>query len=211
MTYFRTILQSIGPGILDDVTAHAYGLRGPKPGSPPSFSQCHIKDFLNATTFQTTVVEATAKWLKVIETVSPNLRLVISETATAADGGCVGLSNRFIAGFYFIQILGKLGDMGVHQIYRQNLIGFGGIEFGSHYTLLNPPGWYSSNVSGGIRPNPDYFTAALYTLLVGPERLKVVSSNKLIHAACAVGGGIVVTFFKSYHGFDQFHIRYRPD
>ena len=194
MTYFRTILQSIGPGVLDDVTAHAYGLRGPKPGSPPSFSQCHIEDFLNATTFQTTVVEATAKWLKVIETVSPNLRLVISETATAADGGCVGLSNRFIAGFYFIQILGKLGDMGVHQIYRQNLIGFGGIEFGSHYTLLNPPGWYSSNVSGGIRPNPDYFTAALYTLLVGPERLKVVSSNKLIHAACAVGGGIVVTF-----------------
>ena len=150
--------------------------------------------FLNATTFQTTVVEATAEWLKVIETVSPNLRLVISETATAADGGCVGLNNRFIAGFYFIQILGKLGDMGVHQIYRQNLIGFGGIEFGSHYTLLNPPGWYSSNVSGGIRPNPDYFTAALYTLLVGPERLKVVSSNKLIHAACAVGGGIVVTF-----------------
>ena len=31
-------------------------------------------------------------------------------------------------------------------------------------------------------------------MLVGPERLKVVSSNKLIHAACAVGGGIVVTF-----------------
>ena len=195
MTYFETILKSIGPNILSDVTAHTYGLRGPKPGAPPSFSQCHIDDFLNVTTFQSNVVDAVAAWRKGIQNISPNLKLVISETATAADGGCEGLSNRFIAGFYFLQILGELGDIGVWQVYRQNIIGFGGINFGSHYTLLNPPGWYNTKVSGEITPNPDYFTSVLYRKLVGSTRLKVVSdNNKLIHAACAVDGGVVVTF-----------------
>jgi heparanase len=194
ITYFHTILETIGPNTIDEITAHTYGLRGPKKGMPPSFSQCHIDDFLNVSVFQSNVVGAVTKWLNVIQKVSPKLKLVISETATAADGGCVGLSNRFIAGFYFLQILGRLGDIGVYQVYRQNLIGFGGINFPSHYTLLNPPGWYNTKISGEITPNPDYFTSALYRKLVGPKRLKVVSENKLLHAACAVGGGIVITF-----------------
>lgn len=126
----------------------------------------------------------------------PKSNLVLSETASVADGGCPNLSNRFVAGFYFMEILGSLGDIGVFQVYRQNLVGYGGINFASSYALLDPPGWFTDDGTKLLVPNPDYFTTLLYRKLVGSTRFEtVVADNYYVHAACAaVGGGYVMTF-----------------
>ena len=195
ISYFRDILHVIGPDLLQDVTGHAYGLRGPKKGRAEP-SQCNIESFLSVATFSHTVTSAVAAWKQVLDEMAPDANFVLSETASTADGGCPGLSNRFIAGFYFMEILGELGDMGVYQVYRQDLVGYGGINFASSYALFDPPGWYSTKSHGVLMPNPDYFTGLLYRKLVGPTRLPVKSNNptNYIHAACAVGGGIVMTY-----------------
>jgi hypothetical protein len=44
---------------------------------------------------------------------------VLEETATSPLGGCIGFSDRFIAGFYFLHALGMVGEAGWHQINRQ--------------------------------------------------------------------------------------------
>ncbi len=199
--YFQEVLTSAGPGTLDDVTVHAYGLTGPKGGRPANATNCFVADFLNRTLYRQSVVPVVAAWQAAARTLAPGAQFVVSETATAADGGCPGLSNRFVAGFYFVDMLGELGAMGVHQVYRQDLVGFSGIGGGSSYALLGPPGWHDRASGGRLTPNPDYFTAVLWRSLVGARRLAVAddagaapSRGPTLHAACAVGGGVVVAF-----------------
>jgi|EP00945_MAST-04E_sp_MAST-4E-sp1_P000486 heparanase len=192
MSYFRDVLSVLGPSMLTDITGHAYGLRGPKKGRVEP-SQCTIEAFLNPELFQAQVIAPVSKWKAAMKELAPASNFILSETASAADGGCPNLSNRFVSGFYYMEILGALGDMGVFQVYRQNLVGYGGINFGSSYALLDPPGWFAGGDQ--LVPNPDYFTALLYRKLVGTARLKVdVPSDQYIHAACAVGGGVVLTY-----------------
>eukprot|EP00756_Hemistasia_phaeocysticola_P063025 Hpha_TRINITY_DN6495_c0_g2::TRINITY_DN6495_c0_g2_i1::g.73::m.73/K07964/HPSE; heparanase len=203
IAYFSDLLgvasgNGTGP-VIDDITVHSYGLTGPPKGNR-SFTQCDVSDFLNATAFRAQVLPAVAAWQRAARDVMPSANLVLSETATAADGGCPGLSNRFVAGFYFLDALGELGAMGVHQVYRQDLVGFSGIGGGSSYALAGPPGWFSARANGPLSPNPDFFLTLLYRRLVGARRLRAVapptimSTGARVHAACAAGGGIVVSF-----------------
>eukprot|EP00939_MAST-03C_sp_MAST-3C-sp1_P000787 g787.t1 len=193
-TYFRDFLRVAGH-VLDDVTVHTYGLTGPKAGRE---DQCDVSNFLNRTLFSSQVMESASEWKRGVEDLAPDANLVMSETATAADGGCPGLSNRFVAGFYFVHILGELADLGFWQVYRQDLIGFSGIGGGSSYALLGTPGWYSEGAQGPLRPNPDFFTTALQRRLVGRTRFRVTSEDaegeNVFHAACAKGGGVVLSF-----------------
>lgn len=192
LTYFEDLLTVLGPNLLADVTGHAYGLRGPKKGRKQP-SQCSIKAFLSPSLFTSEVIAPVLEWKAVMSEHTPTTKFVLSETASAADGGCPNMSNRFVSGFYYMEIMGALGDIGVFQVYRQNLVGYGGIEFGSSYALLDPPGWYTDGDQ--LTPNPDYFTTLLYRKLVGNARLKVeFVEGQHIHAACAVGGGIVLTY-----------------
>lgn len=207
--YFRELLVAAGPGTIDDITVHAYGLTGPKGGRPANETNCFVADFLNRAEYRERVVPVVAQWQSVAREFAPGANLVLSETATAADGGCPGLSNSFLAGFYFVDILGELAAMGVHQVYRQDLVGFSGIGGGSSYALLGNPGWYNREIGGRLAPNPDYFTALLYRTLVGSQRLRVEvrggsgssdvgddgkEGELVAYAACAVGGGVVISF-----------------
>ena len=201
--YFRQVLQAAqGSSTLSDITVHSYGMIGPvTTPTRRNVTECYEKNFLNSTLFRyESVVPAVAEWMKIKNELAPKSNLVLSETATTGDGGCKHLSNRFLAGFYFVDILGVLGDMGVHQVYRQDLVGFSGINGGSSYALTGVPGWFNHNTNGKLLPNPDYFTARLYRKLVGAIRLstnyEVDSDVRALrtHAACAVGGGIVITY-----------------
>ena len=207
LRYFTEVLNGASQ-VLDDVTVHAYGLIGPVTDpARRNYTQCNVASFLNVSRFRHEfVVPAVKQWQKSAHELVPHARLIVSETATTGDGGCYGLSNRFIAGFYFLDILGELGDLGVHQVYRQDLVGFSGINGGSRYALTGHAGWYSRNSSGPLNPNPDYFTGMIWRKLVGSKRLKInVNENENenenenveivnTHAACAVGGGVVVSF-----------------
>ena len=173
LTYLRSFLTAAGPTTIDDLTVHDYGLVGPgKPGS-----QCDARSFLSAALWEAELLPHVAAWQKTRRELAPAARLVLSETASTADGGCPGLSNRFIAGFYFVSALGALGDAGVSQVYRQDLVGFSGVNFGSSYALTGPAGWYSRAASGPLTPHPDYFTALLWASLVDARRLRVATSR----------------------------------
>ncbi|XP_055955290.1 heparanase-like [Patella vulgata] len=74
----------------------------------------------------------------------------LGETSSASGGGAKGISDRYVAGFLWLDKLGKLATMGVKGVFRQELAG--GI-----YTLLDTD-W---------RPRPDYWLTVLYKRLVG--------------------------------------------
>ena len=195
LTYMRSFLAAAGRETLDDLTVHNYGLTGPGKNG----TQCQLQSFLTPGLWEEHLLPSIAAWEGVRREMAPGARLVLSETASAADTGCPGLSNRFASGFSFVGELGALGDAGVHQVYRQDLVGFSGINGGSHYALAGPPGWYSRAASGRLTPNPDFFTALLWRSIVGPRRLRVTSSAGAgsatrWYAACAVGGGVALMY-----------------
>ena len=202
--YLRELLAVTGPNIIDDLTVHSYGMIGPgKPGS-----QCHLHDFLDPEAWQQTA-KIVSGYLQVRNERAASANLVLGETASAPDGGCPGLSNRFAAGFYFVDILGTMGELGVWQVYRQDLVGFSGINGGSSYSLAGPAGWHSRASDGRLTPHPDYFTALLWIHLMGPERLRVVASQSdkvRLHAACAVGGGVAVAYLNPTAAAREIHI-----
>ena len=135
------------------------------------------------------------KWQNALPS-NESVKMVLSETATAADGGCPNMSNRFAAGFYWVHMLGELGDQKLHQVYRQDLVGFSGIGGGSSYALAGPPGWYNEDVQGALTPNPDFFITALQRRLVGSKRFEVKGDDedKILHAACSKNEGVVLSF-----------------
>lgn len=86
-------------------------------------------------------------------------RLVLEETATSPLGGCIGLSDRFIAGFYWLHALGMVGEAGFQQVNRQDLVGYSFTARPSQYALVGQPGWV--NGAGLLQPHPDYFTVRM--------------------------------------------------
>ena len=120
----------------------------------------------------------------------------LEEMATQAGGGCDGLSNRFVSGFWFVHALGLAGQMGIARVTRQDLAGWSFTSGVSHYTLAGQPGWV--NASGGSNlptPHPDWYTALLWRQVVGAAVLAshldapAVNSTFAAHAWCASGGG----------------------
>ena len=190
-------LMAASDGTLDDITVHTYGLTGPKKGR---VDQCDIASFLSPTLWEEGVAPELKIWKSIQEKTSPKSKLVLSETATAADGGCPGLSNSFASGFYFVDVMGFAGDLGFSQVYRQDLVGFSGVEGGSSYALAGDPGWYNASASGKLLPNPDFFTALAWRKLMGSQRLRLEGDTSQIrlYAACDNRrqhlGGIVVAF-----------------
>eukprot|EP00930_Biecheleria_cincta_P028716 TRINITY_DN20026_c0_g1_i1.p1 TRINITY_DN20026_c0_g1~~TRINITY_DN20026_c0_g1_i1.p1 ORF type:complete len:1001 (-),score=120.80 TRINITY_DN20026_c0_g1_i1:139-2856(-) len=202
MTYFRTFLKSAG-AILDDVTVHCYGLEFK--------TQCNLDALLTPSLWESNLIPKIQAWKKAQEELAPGARLVLSETASSADGGCPGLSNSFAAGFYFVDALGLLAGQGLWQVYRQDLVGFSGIEGGSSYALAGDPGWFSRKSHGKLRPNPDYFTALLWRMLVGD----VVLRNTLpqprkgrAHVFCSTMGGVVFAYVNPSKQSSTFLVSY---
>jgi heparanase 1 len=174
-TYDAPLVQSFlqewtatGGGPLS-FTAHAYPL-GP-PTYPPNSSRpsCSIVNYLNLTrvnglsTYLGQFSAAVAQFGDPATT-----RMVLEETASNSLGGCVGYSDRFISGFYFVNLLGLVGEAGWSQVNRQDLAGMSFTAAGSQYTLFGPPGWTNgSGLVSATSPHPDYFTALLWTRLMG--------------------------------------------
>ena len=69
--------------------------------------------------------------------VGPGTEIWITETGSAWGGGAPGLSDRYLAGFLWLDKLGMAARHGVSLVVRQSL-------YGGHYALLDPD----------MRPNP---------------------------------------------------------
>ena len=194
--YLQTLLHA-SSGVLNDITVHNYGLTGPKKGRS---DQCGIDEFLSPSLWEQHLTPTLKLWKSVQQTTYPKSRLVLSETATAADAGCPHLSNSFASGFYFVDVLGFAGELGYSQVYRQDLVGFSGVNGGSNYALAGDPGWHNASANGELIPNPDFFTAVAWRQLMGPQRLRLEydQSQIRLYAACDNRrqhlGGVVIAF-----------------
>lgn len=126
------------------------------------------------------------------DAIAPGVPLYLEEFATQAGGGCDGLSNRFVAGFFYVHALNLAGQRGIARVTRQDLIGWSFSSGVSHYPLAGPPGWVNASRDGLPTPHPDYFTTLLWRQLVGatplPSTLAAgpsVNASLGLHAWCA--------------------------
>jgi heparanase 1 len=92
---------------------------------------------------------------------TPQAEIWLEETGNAQCGGEPGLSDRFIAGFWWLDLLGRLARSGQKVVMRQNLSG-------ADYGLVN-------DITLG--PNPDYWNSFLWKRLMGREVLEVQLSQ----------------------------------
>jgi len=88
---------------------------------------------------------------------APQAEVWLEETGNAQCGGEPGLSDRFIAGFWWLDTLGLLARAGQEVVTRQNLSG-------ADYSLIN---------EANLDPNPDYWNSYLWKQLMGTTVLDV--------------------------------------
>ena len=137
----------------------------------------HIPDDPLDPAWLTDQVVRSARYMQGLgERYQPGAPLWLGETSTAAGGGQIGYSDRFIASFYHLNELGTLGRLGVSVLVRQTLQG-------SNYGLLD--------ATTGV-PDPDYWATLLWERLIGREQLNVKAPDSpetlKLFGACSTGG-----------------------
>ncbi|GAB1860011.1 Heparanase [Camponotus japonicus] len=132
------------------VTWHQYYLNG---------REAIVKDFVNPLIFNW--LSAQIKSLGEFITASgKNVSMWLSETSTAYGGGAPELSDRFVAGFLWLDKLGYSASAGLNVVTRQSL-------FGGNYAMVSP----------NLTPNPDWWVSVFYKQFVSEKVLKLVTSN----------------------------------
>ncbi|XP_032688357.1 heparanase-like isoform X2 [Odontomachus brunneus] len=151
--YAKTFLES-QKKIVNYVTWHQYYLNG---------REAKIQDFVNPVTFNYLPMQ-----IKIMEdfiTASKkNVSMWLSETSTAFGGGAPELSDRFVAGFLWLDKLGYSASTGLNVVTRQSL-------FGGNYAMVSPD----------LTPNPDWWISVVYKQLVSEKVLKLVTPNNYGH------------------------------
>jgi hypothetical protein len=169
-----------------------------------SFGNCSLPTYMSKAGIER-MAYYYANFVSARDANAPAVPVYLEEMATQAGGGCDGLSNRFVSGFWFVHALGLAADMGVSRVTRQDLAGWSFTSGVSHYTLAGPPGWENTKRDGKPLPHPDYFVALLWRQLVGARVLTAsvsappeVNSTFAVHAFCAAAGappGAIVLAF----------------
>jgi hypothetical protein len=122
------------------------------------------------------------------------------ETSSAYDGGAVNMSDRFVAGFLWLDKLGLSALRGIDVVIRQAFVGAGGpFPFG-HYVLINQE----------MKPNTDYWLSFLYKKIVGSTVFSVTidqpDKNLRLYAASSKNNNNALVLYGQYSGNNSFTI-----
>ncbi|XP_031842931.1 heparanase [Nomia melanderi] len=147
--YTETFLKNDKDSV-NYVTWHQYYLNG---------REAQIADFINVSTFNylPMQIESVNQAIKASE---KDILMWLSETSTAFGGGAPKLSDRFVAGFLWLDKLGYSASTGVNVVTRQSL-------FGGNYAMVGPD----------LKPNPDWWVSVVYKHFVSEKVLKLSSSK----------------------------------
>uniref|UniRef100_A0A0B7BD96 Beta-glucuronidase C-terminal domain-containing protein n=1 Tax=Arion vulgaris TaxID=1028688 RepID=A0A0B7BD96_9EUPU len=163
--YLSQFIAAGAYDIVDEYSLHHYYLDG---------DTATVQDFLSVTTLDSLKVMLDNA-LELSNDSPRPLPIQLTETSSAYGGGASGLSDRFIAGFLWLDKLGITAQYGVTRVFRQTLIG-------GAYALL----------SSSFDPAPDYYLSVLYKRLVeGPVfniSLDLSSQSLRVYAHCARRG-----------------------
>lgn len=150
-----------GRHCIDFLTWHQYYLNG------------HIakkEDFYNSSVFER-LPEQINSLKKTIKLSGQNISMWLSETSSAFGTGAPKLSNRYLAGFLWLDKLGVSAKAGIQVVIRQSL-------YGGNYTMIG----YD------LEPNPDWWVSVMFKKLVSSRVLNFAtlskSDNVRIYAHC---------------------------
>ena len=222
-TFNAPIVQSFlqgwvasGGGALS-LTTHAYPLGPPTYAPNSTRPSCSVANYLNLTRVNN-IASYLGEFTAAVQQFGDPAatRMVLEETASNSLGGCVGFSDRFISGFYWLNILGLVAESGFQQINRQDLAGMSFTASGSQYTLFGPPGWINGSLVDGKSPHPDYYTSLFFRRLMGAQVLSssvVGTASFAAHVWCAATtapgagpGSVTVAYLNAVDAPTTFHV-----
>ncbi|XP_046627422.1 heparanase-like [Neodiprion virginianus] len=110
-----------------------------------------VEDFINRTVFDylANQINSLSNFIR-----GYHIRVWLSETSSAWGSGAPNLSDRFVAGFLWLDKLGYSAWAGIDVVTRQSF-------FGGHYAL----------VAHDLTPNPDWWVSVIYKQFVSERVL----------------------------------------
>ncbi|XP_078066045.1 heparanase isoform X2 [Mustelus asterias] len=151
-----------GGKVLDAVTWHHYYVNG---------RNASLKDFLSPQVLDSLVIKIN-QIFEVASKIVPDKKVWLGETSSAFGGGAPDLSDKYVAGFMWLDKLGLSAKMGIDVVIRQALFGAG------FYQLVDRM----------LDPLPDYWLSLIYKELVGTKVLRVSA----VHGDAASNGTLRV-------------------
>lgn len=126
---------------------------------------------------------------------APESQIWITETGHAMFGGEPHHSNRYIAGLWWLDLLGTLARMHHQVVVRQTLIG-------SDYGVID---------ENTLEPNPDYFNSLLWKKCMGEKVLHITSDNPSIrvyaHNSATIHHGDTAILAINIHPQETAHLK----
>ncbi|XP_076472714.1 heparanase-like isoform X2 [Babylonia areolata] len=153
----------IGPEAVTNLLKYFEGYYFYGPGAP-------VSKFLD-TKVMSSLEDKVQEVLAMSRFVNPLLPVWLSETSSSYDSGTPNVSDRFVAGFLWLDKLGVCASRGIQTVIRQSF-------YGGHYSLVN----------ADLDPNPDFWLTVLYKRIVRGAVFNVTApSDVRAYAACANG------------------------
>ncbi|KAK0097774.1 hypothetical protein PV326_013813 [Microctonus aethiopoides] len=150
------------------VTWHQYYLNG---------REATTKDFVNPEVFNRLPTQID-RVKNAIKEAGQNITMWMSETSSAYGGGAPELSDKFVAGFLWLDKLGYSASTGVNVVIRQSL-------FGGYYAMVGPD----------LNPNPDWWVSVMFKQFVSEKVLQLINPNKFgtlrLYAHCTAENALI--------------------
>ncbi|KAK6174492.1 hypothetical protein SNE40_017758 [Patella caerulea] len=160
MPYLEKFLEAGGGDVLDAVTMHQYYTNG---------QSATLKDFTDSKLLDSLIPEVQS-FVKTCNQKAPHKQCWLGETSSCSHGGAQHISDRYVAGFLWLDKLGLSALHGLQAVLRQSF-------FGSNYGLID----------AHLNPNPDYWLTLLYKRLVGSPVFDITQTsdhNIRVYAHC---------------------------
>ncbi|XP_046570040.1 heparanase-like isoform X2 [Haliotis rubra] len=149
--YLTDFLRAGGDKAVHGITFHHYYTNG---------HTAHLSDFTN-TKLMDTLVSYIQSGIDVSRHTNPHTPLWLGETSSCHHGGAPGMSNRYVAGFLWLDKLGIAARMGLKGVLRQDF-------YAGTYGLIDHQ---------TFDPLPDYWLTVLYKRLVEGAVLSVNTNH----------------------------------
>ncbi|XP_078391527.1 heparanase [Cetorhinus maximus] len=151
VTLLKGFLKT-GGKVLDAVTWHHYYVNG---------RNASLKDFLSPQVLDSLMLKIN-QIFEVASKIVPDKKVWLGETSSAFGGGAPDLSDKYVAGFMWLDKLGLSAKLGIDVVIRQALFGAG------FYQLVDRT----------LDPLPDYWLSLIYKKLVGTKVLNVSAVHR---------------------------------